>query len=536
MSTRDSALADLRSARRALQQLSYQSSAARTALNNALAVVESCRSELDAVVTRHDALLADIHVQQDVFTRRALRSFSDELIRTVLVEVVARVRPPDDSTEHTGYALETACAPFDIASVCRKWRGVALASPKLWTYIGVPVIANPLRGRAYHLYVKTVLDRSTQEHLEIVLDWSSPDTAWTASGYYSRILELLGQHARRWQRIDISFPIGTLPQHVEIFRLSTPVLERALVSRHVCEDEDNTDERRVPWITSPLGYFPLCPALRTFYTNCLPLKISEPLRHLKTLSISDIPLRLVWDMLRRTPDLVTFSISFPYDEWQFPEPPDPRIELRALASLRIAGYEQPLLACLEGVHLPSLTRLVLLACFDEPLDFFVDRITSLCIDKDESGDPLSANVPPGLQDFIHLRDLTVRSCVDGSFFRAAPSPTVSWPELSSITLDGPTLDNETACDFADFARTRCAESATPFLVHITARTEMPPWLASEIRSIAPDTCTIEIDSSGSVDGDSSESDLDSSEGESKDEDEGSTSEYSSWPGVEEDAE
>jgi hypothetical protein len=125
-----------------------------------------------------------------------------------------------------------------VSSVSRRWRNVALQTPRLWTVLVIDVLG--LTHDLYDLY----LHRSQMCPLDITLDYSYRDS-WGKSDCVNRHLEQLVPHVDRWRRFIVrNGDIGS--QLSALSHLCAPVLE-ALVLDFITDQHGSTRDGIVLW-------------------------------------------------------------------------------------------------------------------------------------------------------------------------------------------------------------------------------------------------------------------------------------------------
>ncbi|KAF9039247.1 hypothetical protein BJ165DRAFT_376285 [Panaeolus papilionaceus] len=118
-----------------------------------------------------------------------------------------------------------AFSPFQLMAVSDGWRSTVLAFAELWTNI---TIVDP-NSESISL-LKTYLQRSASLPLTLVISFQKAATA-----YCVQVMDLLREHAHRWQVVDFRFRISCSSQ-AEVLRSLTdlrfPTLTRATVALH----------------------------------------------------------------------------------------------------------------------------------------------------------------------------------------------------------------------------------------------------------------------------------------------------------------
>ncbi|KAH7105338.1 hypothetical protein BKA62DRAFT_385198 [Auriculariales sp. MPI-PUGE-AT-0066] len=109
------------------------------------------------------------------------------------------------------YDCERATAPFTLASVCPRWRTVAISTAGLWNYFGFPDLD---RAQETHLpRLRILLARSGETEVDVVAYW--PLTVMPA---ITEIVDAIGKIAPRWRHVNISASATYATAFSEAFR------------------------------------------------------------------------------------------------------------------------------------------------------------------------------------------------------------------------------------------------------------------------------------------------------------------------------
>lgn len=102
-------------------------------------------------------------------------------------------------------------APCWMLSTCRRWRSLALATPKLWRDINIDLDLNraskipPTAVYPIHK-IFLLLRRSKSTGLRISFRCPSSSTDVVGNRYALEILDILSRHRERWKEVRIQFP------------------------------------------------------------------------------------------------------------------------------------------------------------------------------------------------------------------------------------------------------------------------------------------------------------------------------------------
>ncbi|KAJ7599672.1 hypothetical protein C8J56DRAFT_1072309 [Mycena floridula] len=179
-----------------------------------------------------------------------VRRVPAEILRTIFIACMAP-RPFETAATTTPLVGRSPVLPWNLSSVCRRWRGVSVGFPELWTTIKVfglgfsrrgifgrlgvqgfgiietgNVVTVPMRGTPVEQTLQLMLKRSTTSLLHVTLDFSEltaqlpivPNLLHSSSRW--RILDLKVTD----QQLDLFLPIhGHFDSLVELrLRLSNP--------------------------------------------------------------------------------------------------------------------------------------------------------------------------------------------------------------------------------------------------------------------------------------------------------------------------
>ncbi|EJD50987.1 hypothetical protein AURDEDRAFT_182282 [Auricularia subglabra TFB-10046 SS5] len=246
------------------------------------------------------------------FDPAVLNTFPVELLQTIWGHLsdmtLPRGRRDPMGIVDAEYCAARALLPGRLASVCRRWRHVALNTPELWTYIALPrtgesIAATEGRNARLLYYVDCQLQRSQQLGLELVLgcDSSGPLSTIAASNEFASIMALLHavlDHAHRWRSVKIQFPFGNAaPFQESMFGTSTPMLEELFIAAF--------GDLAVPWLKSS-------PRLRALYATNVRFRLlpGSALSSVTStsLTVTGEHLPHFWNLLRALPCLTRLSL------------------------------------------------------------------------------------------------------------------------------------------------------------------------------------------------------------------------------------
>ena len=423
----------------------------RTALRQRIADAQQelvhMDSECDRLARMQRMIKDDIACTRAHYMRGAMDCFPPELLR----EIFARIELWDMESwyrEDTwgGLQLSTPLVsrkhirlPFQLAAVCRKWRGTVLSDGRLWSYIATGTLdatrAASIDGTIDRLIC--TLQRAKNAPLQVLLAWSELPAEYDAKA--RQFIDRLASNVSCIQRIDIAVPVNLCEPMLSLFKAPTPELVSVSVS---------TSNISGPALVVP-ACLPFTPKLRTLEISgssipC-PAGHGEGLEQLKILSIwpqrrSD--LHLIEMYLDRCTQLERLVLrcdgarDLTTRQFRFPK-------LRELA-LSTGGFffessdAEPLLVA------PSLEELTLNivdiqanhACF---FSRFGNTITVLNLNE-VTGEYLTVLGLLGNVTILTLGEIVLQPDddvhdVDGSLFTALcdKSPTL-WPKLRKLVV------------------------------------------------------------------------------------------------------
>ncbi|KZV78763.1 hypothetical protein EXIGLDRAFT_783293 [Exidia glandulosa HHB12029] len=393
----------------------------------ALSAVAAAQAALDAIEgdlahsrARRAELRKGVEDIRLSIRRQQVNALPPELLREIFIVLTLE---PDALWTDLGegdYNIARSHLPFDLAAVCKQWRELALVTPILWSYIGVPAPSRREETCTIHYvyWVHTLLRRSQSSPLDILLRWAD-DTRWQNDSCAYKILALIVQHSHRWRRFEFHIPRDYISEDTaNIFRRPTPLLEWFALP----------DKMAVPalsWTPTYPRYLPVCPFLERFQSdfNIIP-GIGEPVQSFSLLVELEIyvrvPCKRIWAILRNTPVLESLNLQFFDGEGDnllddAGDPPTSAISLPLLRVLTVYG-EGVCTMLAAAVGLLSLPSLALLRVDQgveilAPLLTFVNiTVTTLCLcDCD-----FNLGLLPSLRTLRNVKRLELDDCTINS--------------------------------------------------------------------------------------------------------------------------
>ncbi|KAJ7249253.1 hypothetical protein B0H12DRAFT_703407 [Mycena haematopus] len=225
---------------------------------------------------------------------------------------------------------QDGCRPRLVATVCRKWRNIALATPNLWS--DVRLAQEEIKVEALHSLLDLQLQRSGQVPLSIVF-CEPRDTTST--------LRLLLAVSHRWQSLDLSIFTDSQQELIQTSTNHFPVLEKLTI-------------RIVPSLELGNLFRPL-PLLRELelsWLNC-PIPSTLPWSRLTKVTLRDASVVVALDVLHSAPNITELWLHYCYSD-----DGDCRTITSAIRSLKIShcrtGFCRDFLGHLTLPHLQEL--------------------------------------------------------------------------------------------------------------------------------------------------------------------------------------
>lgn len=346
--------------------------------------------------------------------------FPLELIDAIFLEfMTVQATPLRNGYPKLGWCDEArARAPWILASVSSRWRKHLLATPALWTYVGlrrqllISVMGkSPDRSVSY---VKDVLSRSADLPLDVVLAWEG---IFWEENFHGPILAALADSAHRWTGFSIGIPRETSG-----------------------------------WI-KPLAVWGGCSQL--FFVLA-----RRCMKKIKVLEVDlYLTLQVIWDFLTYSPMLESLSLDIRHDIEDWAGRPG-RMDLPHLKSLALYNRAaQGLVALPDEFSFPALETLRSSFSSIDALAIIAraaPAVTTLRLDVNAL---LSALDVQRLAAFKKLRKLEVHHVGPGvhmgtAFFGAIASD--AWPALEEVVIFGIDLQPGEANAVLHFVGARAA--------------------------------------------------------------------------------
>jgi hypothetical protein len=259
-------------------------------LEDALAMLNSQRSDLQAFVDNHNAMISP--------ARRLL----PELWYEIFLECLSDHLDNDTDAIMFPRNLDTSVAPLLLTHVCSGWRQLALSSPRLWSSLALSL--RPKSSSRCFL-AQAWLKRSTGCPLTLRIDQPTGAFDGVPSAPVQSLLTDIITTSHRWLNVDLNLYIPS--RFLEAFvavKHELPILQRLAISFPQGGDAPN------PYLTT----FAVAPQLHTVhlgYGTSVELALPwHQLTHIVTESHSHIPVASHLELIKRSPNLVNYTATF----------------------------------------------------------------------------------------------------------------------------------------------------------------------------------------------------------------------------------
>ncbi|KAJ7635358.1 hypothetical protein FB45DRAFT_790914 [Roridomyces roridus] len=372
--------------------------------------------------------------------RDSLQAESDAIVYPILC------LPPETTAEIFGHCVgrkpipSPSAAPLLLTQVCRQWRQVALATPRLWKSFA---FNQPVPREVLKMWLSA--------------SGSLPLGLTVASGDSDAVDVMFGaslEHSRRWGEMTFTIPLSCLPR-LHFGDEFLPLLRKISVSNYYSGDSD---------VVSHTIAIRNAPALREAHINTAPRgNFDLPWHQLTTLTLRNINLADCLSILEQCSVLQHLSITTV--DSIAPAVPSP-VHVPRLESLRMSGNN----FLLDYLTIPHLRTLALgdhSSLDPESLEAFIHRSKSPLCDIEL---PILQITPETFQAFLHafpdsVRHLRLnwgpRKCPATEMFAPLETPNVL-PRLEQLTFRGRHLAADGYRALFEAVRCRHAASKVTF--------------------------------------------------------------------------
>jgi len=235
-----------------------------------------------------------------------------ELHREIFCHLAGRPWEDPDADSAAFDWLSEARAPYLLASVCRRWRELALRTPALWAFIR---LCDGIHARQFGR-ARVNLSRAGKHPLYFILDGRRVGFL----NHFFDGLQLVKQYAPRLVRCYIHIPYNTQHENLAIFEQAMPLLrELRMIPTHGRSARLVVSPRSAfgSQLTLRLLHLPDCPQLERLDSHAICIIPASSLGRLKRLSynLRNSEAAPLWATLTRTPALEELIIVFPSDGW-----------------------------------------------------------------------------------------------------------------------------------------------------------------------------------------------------------------------------
>ncbi|KAJ3501869.1 hypothetical protein NLJ89_g9147 [Agrocybe chaxingu] len=208
----------------------------------------------------------------DLKTKRNYRH--DPLVRNLPLELLSRIfvfcqpDPPMEGSSALYFPLlvhslqsRPNLTPITLGSVCRRWREIVQATPRLWTFISINIGRHDMQ--TYTPFIDTWLSRSGRLPLTIAIfesKGSEPDEGFLEADEDtdpSGLIKVVNTLSSRWECLDVSISTSVVLKQLQCDLSGAPGLESLRI--RTFPNDDSTDyptfNEGIPFMPSPRNVF-----------------------------------------------------------------------------------------------------------------------------------------------------------------------------------------------------------------------------------------------------------------------------------------
>ncbi|KAJ7923355.1 hypothetical protein B0H13DRAFT_2316545 [Mycena leptocephala] len=167
----------------------------RKELSDVTEEINRLQSMIDEAARKRDRLQQFIDVHLALLS--PVRRLPDDVVREVFIATLPSSRNPAISSDE---------GPLLLCGICKSWRAVALATPRLWASIHIVIPAASKLQAALVSLVATWFERSGTVPLEISMVYSKIWDPEPDSCDLSPFLSTLAAASRRWRNLQLILP------------------------------------------------------------------------------------------------------------------------------------------------------------------------------------------------------------------------------------------------------------------------------------------------------------------------------------------
>ncbi|CAA7265066.1 unnamed protein product [Cyclocybe aegerita] len=229
--------------------------------------------------------------------------------------------PPEIISRIFGFCVsrEGDLSPFDLGTVCKRWREIAWSTSQLWTSLDVDLNWLEINSQARSWLIEEWLSRSGELPLSISVTYVEMDLAPPPHAILENIVDVLNRFSRRWQDLDLSIPFTLLPalcgngDGVSI-----------LNTLHISPPEilDDAEEEVVPQLAYPFQITNAIPSPQRVAITSFPFSmVGIDWLNVTDISFYAIPIYDFHSLLREAPNLIKCVVDIQDDTSRPPAPP-----------------------------------------------------------------------------------------------------------------------------------------------------------------------------------------------------------------------
>ncbi|EJD41983.1 hypothetical protein AURDEDRAFT_168977 [Auricularia subglabra TFB-10046 SS5] len=215
---------------------------------------------------RHTAV-GGVRVARAAYMQNVLDACPEDVLHLIF-EATAEL--PDENWQTFGFGAynhRRSKSPFHLASICSRWRRIALGCPSLWTYCALPSKWMPSLELAR---IDILLARSCSRPLEILI--ARPWGKYTIledgqDNGFVQCFDRLRLHSHRWGKAEIWMPKASNLRLFDAFRSRLPLLSELSLTAH-------TPDEPPPEVHPRGSYLSFAPRLRNLDLAFWAMKVS----------------------------------------------------------------------------------------------------------------------------------------------------------------------------------------------------------------------------------------------------------------------
>ncbi|KAJ3508434.1 hypothetical protein NLJ89_g5754 [Agrocybe chaxingu] len=168
--------------------------------------IHKAKKVLDGLIEEHRALRSEVNEIHDPLFKKLPPELVSRVFLACLPENKNNLRKAGN-LDSLVLPIRQSSAPLLLASICKRWRQLALATPQLWSSILVQL--RPENVPYQTKVVEQWLSRSGCVPLSLHIfysEWRPGSVHATSIDSFIPIIDLLNQHSDRWQDLVLALP------------------------------------------------------------------------------------------------------------------------------------------------------------------------------------------------------------------------------------------------------------------------------------------------------------------------------------------